>query len=71
MSDKTITAPFIYLWERHPRYAPLSEVLFRHLKRPDVQGITSMITLIEGCVQPQRQGRQDLVEAYTRALLDS
>lgn len=65
------TAPFIYLWERHPQYAPLSEALFRYLKRPDVQGITSMITLIEACVQPKRRGRQDLIDAYEHALLDS
>ena len=65
------TAPFIYLWERHPRYFALSEALFRHLKKPDVQGITSNITLIEVCVLPQRQGRQDLVQAYERALLHS
>lgn len=30
-----------------------------------------MITLIEACIHPQRQGRQDLVEAYERALLHS
>ena len=65
------TAPFIYLWERHPRYSVLSETLFRHLQKPDVQGITSIITLIEACVLPQRQGRLDLVEAYERALLHS
>lgn len=41
------TTPFIYLWERHPRYFALSETLFRHLKKPDVQGVTSIITLIE------------------------
>jgi hypothetical protein len=39
------TAPFIYLWERHPRYFTLSETLFRHLKKPQAQGITSVITL--------------------------
>ena len=50
------TMPFIYLWERHPRYLPLSEALFRYRKEPDVQGITSLITLIETCVLPQRQG---------------
>lgn len=65
------TAPFIYLWEQHPRYATLSEVLFRHLKRPQVQGITSIITFIEASVLPQRRGRQDLVDAYQRALLHS
>ena len=65
------TAPFIYLWEQHPRYSVLSEILFRHLRKPEVQGITSIITLIEVCVYPQRQGRQDLVQAYERALLHS
>jgi len=65
------TAPFIYLWERHLRYFQLSETLFRRLKEPDVQGITSVITLIEACVYPQRQGRPELVQAYERALLQS
>jgi predicted nucleic acid-binding protein len=65
------TAPFIYLWEEHPRYFPLCETLFRLLKQPEVQGITSVITLIEVCVQPERQGRQDLVEAYEHALVHS
>ena len=62
------TSPFIYLWERHPRYLPLSETLFGYLKNPGVQGITSVITLIESCVLPRREGRFDLVEAYQRAL---
>jgi predicted nucleic acid-binding protein len=65
------TSPFIYLWEQHPRFFPLSETLFRYLKRPEVKGITSVITLIETCVHPQRQGRPDLVAAYERALLSS
>ena len=65
------TAPFIYLWEQHPRYFALSETLFRYLKKPNVQGITSIITLIETCVLPKRQGRQDLVQAYEHALLHS
>lgn len=65
------TSPFIYLWERHPRYLTLCEALFRHLKEPNVKGITSIITLIEVCVLPKRQGRQDLVQAYEQALLHS
>lgn len=65
------TAPFIYLWERHPRYFSLSEALFRYLSEPNVQGITSVITLIEACVYPQQQGRLDLVAAYQRSLLQS
>ena len=65
------TAPFVYLWERHPRYFSLAETLFRRLRKTEVQGITSVITLIEACVHPQRQGRLDLVQAYERALLHS
>ena len=57
------TSPFIYLWEQHSRYLPLTEELFRHLRQPQVQGITSVITLIEACIHPQRQGRIDLVQA--------
>jgi predicted nucleic acid-binding protein len=65
------TAPFIYLWERHPRYFAPSETLFHHLRSPEVQGVTSVITLIEACVHPQRQGRLDLVQAYERSLIHS
>lgn len=65
------TAAFIYLWEQHPRYAALAQTLFRHLKTPQARGVTSIITLIESCVLPQRQGRLDLVRTYERALLYS
>jgi predicted nucleic acid-binding protein len=65
------TAPFIYLWECNPAYLPLSQELFSYLNQPQVQGFTSIITLIEVCVQPQRQGRLDVVSAYQRALLHS
>jgi predicted nucleic acid-binding protein len=65
------TSPFIYLWEQHPRYLPLAEELFHHLRQPQVQGITSVITLIEACIHPQRQGRLDLVQAYENSLLHS
>lgn len=65
------TSPFIYLWERNPRYLQLAEELFRYLRQPQVLGITSVITLIEACIHPQRQGRLDLVEAYENSLLYS
>lgn len=65
------TAPFIYLWERHPRYLTLSEELFSYLKSPEVFGFTSIITLIEVCIHPQRQGRADLIATYEKALLHS
>lgn len=65
------TNPFIYLFEHHPRYFPLIEELFSYLKSPGVQGVTSIITLIETCVQPQRDGRDDLVKIYEQTLLNS
>jgi predicted nucleic acid-binding protein len=65
------TSPFIYLFEHHSHYFPLAEELFIHLKSPDVTGITSIITLIETCVQPQRDGRTDLVQIYEKTLLNS
>ncbi len=65
------TAPFIYFWEHHSRYFHLSEQLFQYLNNPQAQGVTSVITLIEACILPQREGRQDLVHAYERALLYS
>lgn len=65
------TNPFIYLFEQHPRYFPLIEELFAHLKLPSVQGVTSIVTLIETCVQPERDGRGDLVRMYEQTLLNS
>lgn len=65
------TNPFIYLFEHHPRYFPLTEELFAYLKSPGVQGVTSIVTLIETCVQPQRDGRSDLVRIYEQTLLNS
>jgi predicted nucleic acid-binding protein len=65
------TAPFIYLWERHPRYFALCVSLFQYLNSEQATGVTSIITLIEACVHPHRQGRTDLVEAYERWLLRS
>ncbi len=75
LADHTLigldTNPFIYLFEQHPTYFPLVEILFDYLKQPEIQGITSIITLIETCVQPQREGRTDLVQLYEQALLNS
>lgn len=59
------------MWEKHPRYFGLSEELFRYLSSPEVHGATSIITLIEACIYPQRQGRADLVTIYENALLHS
>lgn len=65
------TAPFIYLWEKNPRYLALSEGLFDYLRGSDVSGFTSIITLVEVCIYPQRHGLSELVSIYENALLHS
>ncbi len=65
------TNPFIYLFEKNPIYFPLVNILFDYLKTPNIQGVTSMISLIETCIQPQRDNRPDLVQIYEQALLNS
>lgn len=63
------TSPFIYLFERHPTYYPLVQPLFTQLRAPQFDAVTSVITLIETCVQPQRAGKNKLVEHYRHALM--
>ena len=65
------TSPFIYLFERHPTYHPLVQPLFTQLKAPQHDAVTSVITLIETCVQPYRAENYELVERYRHALTNA
>lgn len=65
------TSPLIYFFERNPRYFASIKAIFEHLKLPQVEGVTSVITLIETCVQPQRAGNSELVHLYEQALTNS
>ena len=66
------TSPFIFFFEKHPRYFPTVKELFEALqKRANLYACTSVVTLIEVCVLPLREGRLDLVRTYERALLAS
>ena len=58
-------------FERQPRYFPSIKAIFEHLKLPQFEGVTSVITLIEVCVQPQRSGNTGLVQLYEHALTNS
>lgn len=65
------TSPFIYLFERHPIYHPLVQPLFTQLKAPQHDAVTSVITLIETCVQPYRAENYELVDRYRHALTNA
>lgn len=55
------TCIFIYQWEAHPRYSPLTDCVFSSLEQSDFVAVTSTITMTELLVRPYRKG--DLQEA--------
>ena len=55
------TSAFIYFVERHPRYFPVCEELFRAIEAGRTNASTSTLTLLEILVQPYRQKNDDLV----------
>ncbi|MCX7839500.1 MAG: PIN domain-containing protein [Anaerolineae bacterium] len=63
---------FIYAYQEHSRYLPIIRPIFARLDTDlEFRVITSIITLIEVIAQPLRLRRNDLVTAYTTALLNS
>jgi predicted nucleic acid-binding protein len=50
------TPLFIYHFEDHPRYAPLTEIIFSALERGTNRGITSYLTLMEILTKPKVEG---------------
>jgi predicted nucleic acid-binding protein len=47
---------FIYHFEDHPRYAPLTEIIFDALEKGTNKGITSYLTLLEILIKPKAEG---------------
>ena len=50
------TSLFIYHFEDHPRYAPLTEIIFSTLEKGANKGVTSYLTLMEILVKPKAEG---------------
>ena len=48
------TSLFIYQWEAHPRYSPLTDPIFASIERSNVVAVTSTITMSELLVHPYR-----------------
>ena len=65
------TAPFIYLIEDHPSYAPHLVALFEAAEQGRVRIVTSVVTLAEVLVRPLRERQADLVAEYRDILLGS
>jgi predicted nucleic acid-binding protein len=62
------TAPFIYILEDHPRFAPLFEPLFASAEAGDLQIALSTITLAEVLVGPLKGDQDALAKRYEKAL---
>lgn len=58
------TPCFIYHFEQHPRYFPLTRQLFTMVEKGVLQATTSVLTLTEVMIYPLSCSREDLVEIY-------
>jgi uncharacterized protein len=50
------TSIFIYHLEDHPRYSPLTEMIFNALEKGINKGVTSYLTLMEILAKPKTEG---------------
>jgi hypothetical protein len=55
---------FIYHLEDHPRYAPITQVIFNQWQMGKPRGLTSGITITEVLGKPLRDGNRQVAEEY-------
>ena len=65
------TAPLIYYIEENPTYLPVVEELFESIDVGTVQGLTSVLTLLEVLVRPLRDREQNIADKYRMILTSS
>jgi len=58
------TSIFIYHLEDHPRYSPLTEIIFNGLEKGINKGVTSYLTLMEILVKPKTGGLLQVARDY-------
>jgi predicted nucleic acid-binding protein len=58
------TSIFIYHLEDHPRYSPLTEIIFSALEKGINKGVTSYLTLMEILVKPKTEGLPQVARDY-------
>jgi len=64
------TAPFIYLIENHPNYYSKVEQFFVTIDQDDCELITSVLSMAEYGVKPEKENRQDLIADFDSLLVD-
>jgi hypothetical protein len=64
------TPVFLYHFESHPAYFPLTKELLDGIECERWEGMTSMITLMETTVHPWQLGREYVVRKYEALLVD-
>ena len=64
------TSIFIYHFESHPGYFPLTQEIFSDIEAGLRKGVTSTITLMEIIVKPLALGRQDVARKYEALLVN-
>ena len=58
------TSIFIYQLESNPRYATLTDTIFRWIEQPEHGAVTSTITMTELLVQPYRDSGEQRVDEF-------
>jgi len=58
------TSIFIYHLEDHPRYSPLTEIIFGALENGRNKGVTSYLTLMEILAKPKTEGLPQVARDY-------
>ncbi|MFN8455037.1 MAG: PIN domain-containing protein [Anaerolineae bacterium] len=64
------TSIFIYHFEAHPTYLPLTRVAFTQIQTGQCLGIASTIALMELTVHPWRLNRPDIARQYEVLLIN-
>ena len=63
------SAIFIYHFEAHSTYLPLTTTVLSRLERGQFSGVTSTVTLMEITVHPRRAERADITREYETLLV--
>jgi predicted nucleic acid-binding protein len=58
---------FIYHFAGRREYLPLTETLFGLVEKGDIQAVSSIISVIETLVAPEKQGRQLVAYEYEKS----
>lgn len=64
------TSVFIYHLELHPRYQPLTRVILSAVQAGKVQGVTTVVTLMELTVRPWQLNQAQVARQYEVLLVN-